>query len=237
MARLGGRLIAQDLRELGITVDCAPVLDVPTADADLIIGDRAYGVDGDAVAVLARSFADGLLAGGVLPVIKHIPGHGRATADSHLKLPIVEAALERLEVDFHPFRILSDMPLAMTAHVVYSAIDPKRPATTSPTVIRRIRDDLGFSGLLMSDDLSMRALEGDFAERTRRSLRAGCDVVLHCNGNMAEMTAIFGAVKPLTGVARRRAQAALARIPRTVEPLDLAQSRDRFAAAFGVEAA
>jgi beta-N-acetylhexosaminidase len=140
-------------------------------------------------------------------------------------------------VDFHPFRILSDMPLAMTAHVVYSAIDPKRPATTSPTVIRRIRDDLGFSGLLMSDDLSMRALEGDFAERTRRSLRAGCDVVLHCNGNMAEMTAIFGAVKPLTGVARRRAQAALARIPRTVEPLDLAQSRDRFAAAFGVEAA
>ena len=131
LARLGARLIAHDLKSLGITVDCAPVLDVPTKDADLIIGDRAYGADGDGVAVLARSFAEGLLAGGVLPVIKHIPGHGRATADSHLKLPIVDDPIERLEKDFHPFRILSDMPLAMTAHVVYSAIDGSRPATTS----------------------------------------------------------------------------------------------------------
>jgi beta-N-acetylhexosaminidase len=232
VARLGARLIAHDLAALGITVDCAPVLDVPVAGADAIIGDRAYGETVNSIAGLGRAFAEGLIAGGVLPVIKHIPGHGRATADSHLALPVVETALAELETDFAPFRMLSDMPMAMTAHVVYSAIDHKRPATTSSVAIRLIRDDLGFSGLIMSDDLSMKALKGDFAGRARRSLRAGCDVVLHCNGDMSEMRAVMAGTKTLAGHAKRRADAALARLPRTPEPFDEAEARARFASAF-----
>jgi beta-N-acetylhexosaminidase len=232
VARLGARLIAQDLRKLGITVDCAPVLDVPVKGADAIIGDRAYGDTLENIAALGRAFAEGLIAGGVLPVIKHIPGHGRATADSHLALPVVNEPLEVLESDFAPFRILSDMPMAMTAHVVYSAIDPKHPATTSPAAIRLIREDLGFGGLIMSDDLSMKALKGDFKSRTKRSLKAGCDVVLHCNGDMAEMQAVAAGTKALHGHAKRRAEAALARLPRTPEPFDEAEARARFAAAF-----
>jgi len=235
ITRLGARLIAHDLATLGINVDCVPVLDVPQAGAHNIIGDRAYGQTPEEVAYLGRAAAEGLIAGGVLPIIKHIPGHGRALADSHLDLPVVDASREALSsVDFAPFRVLSDMPMAMTAHVVYAAIDPRRPATTSRRAIRDvIRGEIGFSGLLMSDDLSMKALSGDFAERTRASLAAGCDVVLHCNGDMAEMKPIAEACRPLSGLSRRRAEAALARLARNPEPFDVEEGRARFAAAFG----
>ena len=230
-ARLGARLMAADLVALGINVDAVPVLDVLQPGAHDVIGDRAYGATPEQVARLGRAAAEGLLAGGVLPIIKHIPGHGRSTADSHLDLPVVTADAEALSsVDFAPFRNLSDMPMAMTAHVIYTALDPKRPATTSRKVIRQtIREDIGFSGLLMSDDLSMKALQGDFADRTRRSLNAGCDIVLHCNGDMAEMTAIAKATPKLSGKAKVRAAAAMARIPKSPEPLDETAERARFA--------
>lgn len=230
-ARLGARLMAHDLAALGVNVDAVPVLDVPQPGAHEVIGDRAYGRTPDVIATLGRAAAEGLLAGGVLPIIKHIPGHGRAMADSHLHLPVVETDLQTLsQIDFEPFRGLSDMPMAMTAHVIYSAIDARRPATTSRRVMSEvIRQDIGFDGLVMSDDLSMKALSGDFAARTRSSLAAGCDVVLHCNGDMAEMRAIASAVRPLKGRALARANAALKRIPKRVEPLELAAARARFA--------
>ncbi|MDR3509954.1 MAG: glycoside hydrolase family 3 N-terminal domain-containing protein, partial [Caulobacteraceae bacterium] len=219
---------------LGINVDCVPVLDVPAPDGHEIIGDRAYGDTPDEVASLGRAAAEGLIAGGVLPVIKHIPGHGRARADSHLDLPVVEASLGALDSrDFAPFRVLSDMPMAMTAHVVYTAIDRKAPATTSRHAIRRIiRGSIGFDGLLMSDDLSMKALSGDFTERARASLAAGCDVVLHCNGDMAEMKAVIAGTKALNGRAMARAAAALGRLAKTPEPFDAEAARARFDAAF-----
>jgi len=176
-----------------------------------------------------------LIAGGVLPVIKHIPGHGRAKADSHLELPVVDAGYDELEArDFAPFRVLSDMPMAMTAHVIYSAIDPRRPVTTSKKAIRKvIRGAIGYDGLVMSDDLSMKALSGDFTERAEQSLAAGCDVVLHCNGEMAEMKAVVRGTGALKGQAGRRADAALRRLARDVEPLDVEAARARFAAALG----
>jgi beta-N-acetylhexosaminidase len=235
ITRLGARLIAHDLASLGINVDCVPVLDVPDPLGHEIIGDRAYGETPDEVAYLGRAAAEGLIAGGVLPVIKHIPGHGRAKADSHLELPVVEASLEDLDArDFAPFRVLSDMPMAMTAHVIYSAIDPKRPATTSKKALRKvIRGAIGFDGLVMSDDLSMKALSGDFTERAEQALAAGCDVVLHCNGDMAEMKAVLDGTGALKGHAKRRAAAALGRIARAPEPLDVEAARARFAAALG----
>jgi beta-N-acetylhexosaminidase len=235
ITRLGARLIAHDLASLGINVDCVPVLDVPDPQGHEIIGDRAYGDTPEAVAHLGRAAAEGLIAGGVLPVIKHIPGHGRARADSHLELPVVEASYEELDArDFAPFRALSDMPMAMTAHVIYSAIDRKRPATTSKTALSKvIRGAIGFDGLVMSGDLSMKALSGDFRDRARQSIAAGCDVVLHCNGLMAEMQPVAEACGPLKGRAARRAEAALARIPRAPEPLDLEAARARFAEALG----
>ena len=233
LVRLGAQLMAHDLVQVGINVDCAPVLDVPAADGHEIIGDRAYASDADGVAALGRAAAEGLIAGGVLPVIKHIPGHGRAKADSHLELPVVSASLEDLTaVDFAPFKVLSDMPMAMTAHVVYTAIDAKRPATTSRKAIRMIREDLGFGGLLMSDDLSMKALGGDFESRARSSLMAGCDVVLHCNGVMAEMKQVVDGCASLGGKARKRAEAALARLAKSPEPFDVEAGRARFTAAF-----
>ena len=234
ITRLGARLMAHDLAALGINVDCVPVLDVPDPSGHEIIGDRAYGKTADEVAFLGRAAAEGLIAGGVLPVIKHIPGHGPAMADSHLELPVVDAALADLDArDFAPFRVLSDMPMAMTAHVIYSQIDAKRPATTSRKVMRRvIRGAIGFDGLVMSDDLSMKALSGDFAERARASRDAGCDVVLHCNGAMAEMKAVVKGAGELKGRAAARAKAALARLARAPEPFDAAEARARFDAAF-----
>lgn len=205
------RLHAFDLSRLGINADCLPVLDVPVAGAHDVIGNRAYGTEPDVVAALGKSAIDGLLAGGVLPVMKHVPGHGRANADTHLALPTVDAPLEQLRArDFKPFKALSDVGMAMTAHVIYSAIDPDLPATTSPIVIEDIiRNEIGFDGLLMSDDVSMKALSGDFASRSRAILAAGCDVVLHCNGVMGEMEAVVAETPRLTGKALERAQRAL----------------------------
>ncbi|WP_439471748.1 beta-N-acetylhexosaminidase [Brevundimonas sp.] len=231
LARLGGRLLAHDLKAVGITVDCLPVLDVPVPGAHDIIGDRAYAHDPADVARLGRAAAEGLLAGGVLPVIKHMPGHGRAFADSHKALPVVHADFETLDGwDFAPFKALSDMPMAMTAHVVFTAVDPKRPATTSKEAVKLMREHLGFGGLILTDDLSMHALSGSFRERAEASLKAGCDVVLHCNGDLAEMASVAEGVGKLKGKAARRAEAALARIVHTPEPLDYREAHDRFAA-------
>lgn len=212
-AWLHGRLIAADLDELGITVDCLPVLDVSTPDASKVIGDRSFGSDPRLVADIGRFVCDGLLDGGVLPVLKHIPGHGRATGDSHLMLPIVDTALGNLEAsDFVPFAALADMPMAMTGHVVYSAIDCDFPATTSSTVIRSIiRQRIGFDGLLMSDDISMGALSGDFKARAKAVYAAGCDLVLHCNGRIEEMQDVARIAPPLEGLAGERAVRALSR--------------------------
>ncbi len=234
ITRLGARLMAHDLREVGINVDCLPVLDVPSPDGHEIIGDRAYGPDVETVATLGRAASEGLIAGGVLPVIKHIPGHGRAVADSHLALPVVDTPYDELDArDFEPFRILSDMPMAMTAHVVYTALDRRRPSTLSKTVIDRVtRGAIGFDGLLMTDDLSMKALTGDFAARARAALAAGCDVVLHCNGDMTEMRPVVEGCRPLKGKSLRRAEAAMARLARTPEPFDVAAGRARLSAAF-----
>lgn len=232
LVRLGARLMAHDLREVGITVDCAPVLDVPVPGAHDIIGDRAYGPDPDTVSLLGRAAAEGLLAGGVLPVIKHMPGHGRAFADSHHDLPVVHAGREALEAwDFAPFRALSDMPIAMTAHVVFDAIDPKKPATTSKKAIRLMREDLGFGGLILTDDLSMKALSGALKDRAEAALKAGCDVVLHCNGDLSEMAEVARGVGRLKGKARRRADAAIGRIVRVPEPLAVMDARRRLDAA------
>ncbi|WP_438274616.1 beta-N-acetylhexosaminidase [Nitrobacter sp.] len=211
-ARLSAQLIANDLADLGITVDCLPLADVPVPGADAVIGDRAYGSEPDKVVAIARAVTEGLELGGVLPVLKHIPGHGRATADTHLKLPVVDASKNDLEtVDFAAFRALADLPMAMTAHVVFSAIDATQPATTSATIIEQvIRGAIGFQGLLMSDDVSMNALTGSIADRTRAIVSAGCDMVLHCNGDLAEMRQVAGEAPELSGEALKRAQRALA---------------------------
>ena len=211
-ARLGGRLIANDLAQLGIDVDCAPVADVPAADADPVIGDRAYGADPAKVAALAGAFAAGLMQGGVLPVLKHLPGHGRAMADSQQRLPVVTADRTTLDAtDFAAFRPLAGLPLGMTAHVVFTAVDPVAPATTSANIVKHvIRDSIGFTGLLMSDDISMNALSGSLSERTRAAIAAGCDVVLHCNGELSEMVEVAAEAPALAGDAARRAEAALA---------------------------
>jgi beta-N-acetylhexosaminidase len=211
-ARLSARLIAADLIDLGITVDCLPLADVPVPDADAVIGNRAYGTEPGKVAAIARAVTEGLEQGGVLPVLKHIPGHGRATADTHFKLPVVDTANDELErVDFAAFRPLADLPMAMTAHVVFSALDAAQPATTSATIIDQvIRGSIGFQGLLMSDDVSMNALAGTIAERTRAIVAAGCDIVLHCNGKLDEMRAVAAESPVLAGKALQRADAALA---------------------------
>jgi beta-N-acetylhexosaminidase len=228
-ARLGARLIAADLARLGIDVDCLPIADVPIAGADPVVGDRAYGNRPDQVAAIASAVARGLAEGGVLPVLKHIPGHGRATADSHEKLPVVSADRATLDAtDFAAFRALATLPLAMTAHVVFSAFDPVAPATTSVSIVRDvIRDSIGFKGLLMSDDISMGALAGSLSERTGAAIAAGCDMVLHCNGKMPEMRAVAAAAPVLGGEAARRAAAALA-MKRPAGPIDLATGRAQF---------
>lgn len=233
LVRLGARLIAHDLRNVGIDVDCLPVLDVPVAGSHDVIGDRAYDRDPAVVADLGRAAAEGLLDGGVLPVVKHIPGHGRARSDSHLELPRVAAPLGELRAhDFPPFRALADMPVAMSAHVVFEAIDPDRPATTSPLVVERIiRGEIGFDGLLLTDDLSMKALSGTFRARTEAALAAGCDVALHCNGDLDEMRAVAEGAPHLSGRSLRRVEAALARISRPAAPFDLAAAREGFEAA------
>ncbi len=228
-AWLMSRLHAFDLLKLGINVDCLPVLDVPVEGASDVIGSRAYGKDPIIVAEMGRAAADGLKAGGVLPVMKHIPGHGRGFADSHHALPVVETPLAELRAhDFPPFKALAGELMAMTAHVVFTAIDPHFPATTSEIVIRDIiRGELGFDGLLISDDSSMNALSGTLQERARAIAGNGCDIVLHCNGKMEEMLQVVAEAKPLAGKALQRARRVEAAFG-AVDALDEATVRAEF---------
>jgi beta-N-acetylhexosaminidase len=233
-AYLQARLIAHDLCELGINVDCTPVLDLPVEGAHDVIGDRAFAHNATTIIDLGRAVIEGMIEGGVLPVMKHIPGHGRATADSHMALPRVSTPADELRAtDFVPFRSLNHCPLAMTAHVVYEAIDPDHPATTSARVIRGIvRGELEFAGLLLSDDLSMQALEGSLGARAHAAQFAGCDVVLHCNGGMEEMVDIAAEVKPLDDIHLKRAQSALAHLS-SPEPFDVEAGEARLAELLG----
>lgn len=214
-AWLNARLMAADLFALGITVNCAPLLDLRVAGASKAIGDRALAEDPASVAGLGQTIACGLRAGGVLPAIKHLPGHGRAAADSHATLPRVEASLADLRADdFAPFRALRDMPVGITAHICYTALDPHRPGTLSPAVIAEaVRGAIGFDGLLVSDDLSMGALTGPPGARAAAALAAGCDLALHCNGNRAEMEEVVAAAPRLGPRARARFDRALAARP------------------------
>ncbi len=229
-ARLNGLVLALTLRDVGVTVDCLPLLDVRHPDGDAIIGDRSYGDEPMRVAALGKATLDGLRAGGVVGVVKHIPGHGRATVDSHLELPVVDAARDALAVDFEPFRALAAAPMAMTAHIVYAALDPDRCATLSPVVIAEtIRGDIGFDGLLLSDDLGMKALGGSFAARTAGCLAAGCDIALHCSGDFAEMVQVVAAAPATTPpkTIERLAVAMLwATTPATMAIAELAERRD-----------
>lgn len=229
--RLNSRLIAADLHALGIDVDCLPVADLRLPEGHGIIGNRAYGEEPVSVAALARAAAEGLLEGGVLPVVKHIPGHGRAPVDSHERLPVVHATRAELErTDFAAFRPLADLPLGMTAHVVYADLDAERPATTSPVVMAEVvRGFIGFSGLVMSDDLSMGALSGTVATRAEGAIAAGCDMLLHCNGRLDEMEPIAAVTPILSGAALERAERALkARIaPRPFDAEAGRAERDR----------
>jgi beta-N-acetylhexosaminidase len=228
-ALLNARLLAHEVGELGITVDCLPCLDILVPGASDVIGDRSFGADPVRIADLGKAVVDGLLMGGVLPVIKHIPGHGRALVDSHHDLPRVDADLATLRAsDFPPFAELVGEYWAMTAHVIYQAIDPDRPATLSPTVIQQtIRQEIGFDGALISDDLSMKALTGGFERRAADSLAAGCDLVLHCNGDAEEMAAVMAGTGPLTGEAMRRVQMGERARRAWVQPLDPAAARAR----------
>jgi beta-N-acetylhexosaminidase len=225
-ARLSARLIAADLYETGVSVDCLPLADVPVAGADAVIGNRAYGTEPAKVAAIARAVTEGLEQGGILPVLKHIPGHGRATADTHFGLPVVDTSKSELErTDFAAFQALADLPMAMTAHVVFSALDPAQPATTSATIIEQvIRGVIGFQGLLMSDDVSMNALAGSIAERTRAIIAAGCDMVLHCNGKLDEMHEVASETPELSGRALGRATQAL-KSRQPPQPLDRLAAR------------
>ena len=237
-AWLGARLVADDLAALGLTVDCMPVLDLPIDGADAVIGDRAYGTAPEAVAALGGAVCEGLLAGGVLPVMKHVPGHGRALVDSHSALPVVTAPRAELEAtDFAPFRALAAMPWAMTAHVLYRAIDDATPATLSPRVIGEVvRGFIGFDGLLLSDDVSMGALPGKIGARATRALAAGCDVVLHCNGSLDEMKAVAEGASLVSAAALRRLDAGEARRRASLAPFDRRAGRLRFAALLAGEA-
>ena len=236
-ARLAAQLTAAELRAAGINTNCVPVLDVPAPGSHDIVGDRAYGADPAQVAALGRAVAEGHMAGGVLPVIKHVPGHGRATADSHLELPVVTATRAALErTDFSAFRPCADLPAAMTAHVVYTAIDPDRPASTSPRVIAEvIRGAIGFDGLLMSDDLGMQALSGSMAERTGAVLAAGCDVALVCSGDLADTEAAATVAPALSGAALDRYRRACA-ILQHREPFEMAEAEQCLAQALRVNA-
>lgn len=229
-ARLVTWLLASELADLGINVDALPVLDVPVEGAHDIIGDRAYARTPEVAALLAGAAVSGLMASGVAPIIKHVPGHGRARVDSHEELPVVDAPLSTLRThDFLPFAALADAPMAMTAHVVYTAIDAANPATTSHTVIMDIiRGEIGFDGLLMTDDLVMQALEGSLPARAEAALQAGCDVVLHCSGDLKEMQAVAAACPPLSGRALERARAAVEDLHGTSLPADKMQEAEEW---------
>lgn len=215
------RIIAQELRAVGIDANCAPCADLATATTHPFLRNRCYSDDPVQVASIARAVADAHLRGGVLPVVKHMPGHGRSTADTHHDLPTVTTDAETLDAtDFAPFRALADLPMAMTAHIVFSAFDPGRPATQSPAMIDVIRSRIGFDGLLMTDDLNMQALAGTLAQRAQRSIAAGCDIALHCKGDLAEMQSVAAAAGHMTAAASRRAKAALA-CRKAPDPIDI----------------
>ncbi len=229
-AGLVARLIAYDLIEVGVTINCAPVLDVASEGMHAAIGSRSFSSRPERVTVMGRAFANGLLAGGVAPVIKHMPGHGRARVDSHHELPVVEAPWSELKHDFAPFIALRDLPMAMSAHLVYTAIDPRRPATASPIVVAEImRGEIGFDGLILSDDLSMKALTGSFEERAAAVIEAGLDIVLHCNGNLEEGRAVASATPHLSGASLRRVKAAAAAI-KAPRPFDVERGERKLAA-------
>jgi len=230
--KLGARLIAAELAALGITIDCMPVADLRLPEGHGIIGDRAYGATSEAVVPLARAAAEGLMGGGVLPVVKHIPGHGRANADSHESLPVVSTSLEDLmRTDFEPFRRLNDLPIAMTAHVVYDKIDSSQPGTISKRIVQDvIRGYIGFDGLLLTDDISMKALTGGLQHRAEMAIKAGCDIVLHCNGSLDEMVEVAAGSPELAGKASQRAKAALAQRKRPLDNVNVAEARARFSA-------
>ncbi|NEY88956.1 glycoside hydrolase family 3 protein [Tabrizicola oligotrophica] len=209
---LRARIMAEELRALGIDANCAPVADIAGPETHPFLRNRCYGVTPVQVYERARAVAEAHLAAGVLPVVKHLPGHGRATADTHLHLPTVTASRAELAAhDFAPFKALADLPLAMTAHIIFAAYDPDRPATQSPDMIRVIRQEIGFQGLLMTDDLNMQALSGDLGQRTRAAMAAGCDIALHCKGDMAEMLQVAAEAGDMRPDTRARAGAALAR--------------------------
>ncbi|NNU80216.1 glycoside hydrolase family 3 protein [Halovulum dunhuangense] len=236
--RLRYHVIGAELAALGIDVNCAPMADVAQPDTHPVVRTRCYATTPSEVARLARAVADGLALGGVLPVLKHIPGHGRTPLDSHVDLPVVAAPREVLETeDFAPFQALADLPLGMTAHVVYPALDPDRCATMSPVVLDKIRAGIGFDGLLMSDDISMGALSGGYPERSAAALSAGCDLILHCNGRMSEMEEVAAACAPLSDDALRRHQAVMAaRAALAPQPVDIPVTLARIAALAGTEA-
>jgi beta-N-acetylhexosaminidase len=236
-ARLAARLTAAELRAAGINTNCAPVLDVPVAGSHDIIGDRAYGAEPRQVCDLGLAVAEGYMAGGVLPVIKHIPGHGRATKDSHLDLPVVAAARADLDsADFAAFRRLAHLPAAMTAHVVFEAIDPSLPASVSPRVTREIiRGAIGFDGLLMSDDLGMKALTGSIGERAQAVIAAGSDLALVCSGDLADSEAVAAVAPKLEFAARDRFERARA-VFRQQQPFDIAQAEAGLALALRSQA-
>lgn len=232
--KLNAQMIAYELTELGINTNCAPVADLRIKDAHDIIGDRAFGSDPMRVVALAGAQAQGLLAGGVMPVLKHIPGHGRALVDSHLELPTVDADMPTLiRNDFMPFQMLADLPMGMTAHVKYEAIDAEEVATLSRKAIDVIRKRIGFAGLLMTDDMSMKALSSDMAGNTAKALEAGCDVVLHCNGKMDEMQVICDAATELSKDALARVDAAFETIA-DAEPADIEALRSELKSLFYV---
>ncbi len=230
-AEAAARLVARDLRDLGINTNCTPVLDLPVPGAHAIIGDRAFGTSVEQVIRLGRAVAKGFSAGGVLPVIKHIPGHGRATKDSHLDLPVVDTPHAELSrTDFAPFRALADIPAAMSAHVVFSNIDPDAPASTSAKVTSEvIRGEIGYDGLLMSDDLGMHALKGTMGERAQAVIRAGSDVALHCSGVLSEMEEAANGVPALSGAPLRRAKLAFA-VLKNQDDFDVASAERQLAA-------
>ena len=233
-ARANAQAIAVTLREVGINVDCLPLLDVRKEGASDIIGDRALGSEPMQVAALGRAVLEGLRAGGVVGVVKHMPGHGRALVDSHKELPVVTASEAELESDIEPFRTLNWAPMGMTAHVVYTAWDRSRCASLSPTVIGEIiRGRIGFDGLLMSDDLGMHALTGDFGNRASGALAAGCDLALHCSGEMAEMQAIAHELESMGEASRLRLHRAMETVAQAGEGADyaaLAARRDELLA-------
>lgn len=219
--KLNSQLLAADVASVGCDVDCLPVLDIAFAETHAVIGDRAYAAEPESVAALGRAAAEGLMAEGVMPVIKHIPGHGRATVDSHLSLPTVTASRAELErMDFRPFRLLADLPWAMTAHVLYEAIDRQAALTVSARGVKDvIREHIGFDGLLLSDDLSMQALGGTLGDRAERALAAGCDIALHCNGRSGEMVEVAARTASMTRVAGRRFEDGRGALARAAAPL------------------